>query len=451
MTLYVSILKCLILPIGDLLFGGSYLKYISKWKDYDALSEEELQKIQDEKLQKILSYTTKKVPFYSSYKGKKDLNKFPILTKDLLRQHTESLISNEYDIQSLDKNHSSGSSGIQSFTYMDMDHKFYLRALQTHWWNWSDYKIGDSLLQFGISQKRTVLKKLKDVFYRCTYVKAFSLSEAELELLSQKLSSKKKIYIAGYPSVINQLAEIVIKTNKTLNNVKGIICFGDKLFKHYKKNIKKAFGENLKLIDTYGCAEGLLMAAKHDLEYYYVMSPHVNIEIVDDLGKPVEDGEMGHVLVTSLTNYAMPLIRYKLGDLAIKLPKKEYPKTRLLNYPLLKQVVGRETDIIKTTKGVTLNVHSFTGVLEYFPEIKQYKIIQNELDSIIIEYTIQDNFDTNTLEKIKTKLNNLTGHCLTITFNKVNRINPTKSGKPQIIESNLKKSNFQAEQTTSIM
>jgi len=440
MTLYNSLLKRLILPIGDKLFGGNYLKYISDWKRYDRLSEKELQTIQEEGLQKILDYAVNNVPFYNAFKADKKLSSFPILTKDLLRQNVKELISNSYDIQTLDKNHSSGSTGVQSFTYMTQDHKFFLRALQTHWWNWSGYSIGDSLLQFGISQKRPFIKKLKDIFYRCTYVKAFGLSETELEQLSIELNSKKNIYIAGYPSVINQLAEICIKKNIYPKGVRGIVCFGDKLFEHYKKNINTAFGENLTLIDTYGCAEGMLMASKYDLDYYYIMSPHVYLEIVDDEGSLVLDGEMGHVLVTCLTNFAMPLIRYKLGDLAIKLPQKDYPKTRLLNYPLLKQVIGRETDIVKTTKGITLNVHSFTGVLEYFPEIKQYKIIQNDLDAIIIEYIVDYSYDFNdeVIEKIKTKLNTLTDYCLTMTFIEVNIIKPTRSGKPQIIESNLK-------------
>ena len=440
MTLYNYLLKHLILPIGDTFFGGNYLNHISKWKYYDSLSEDALNKIQTDKLESILSYATKHVPFYKSLPNLKTLQTFPILTKDILRQHTEELVSENHTIESLDKNHSSGSSGIQSFTYMTPDHKFYLRALQTHWWNWSGYTIGDPLLQFGISQQRTFIKKLKDFFYRCTYVKAFGLSETELKSLAETLVSKRNIYIAGYPSVINQLAEICQKKHLKPKSVSGIVCFGDKLFEHHKKNIREAFGTNANLIDTYGCAEGLLMACKYDLEHYYIMSPHVYIEIVDDLGQPVNDGEMGHVLVTCLTNYAMPLIRYKLGDLAIKLPKEDYPKQSALNYPLLKQVVGRETDIVKTSKGVTLNVHSFTGVLEYFPEIKQYKIIQNELDTIIIEYIVDYsyNFSLELIEQVRTKLNELTGHCLIMSFKEVKTIKPTKSGKPQIIESNLK-------------
>ncbi len=437
MPFYNAVLKHLILPIGDVVFGGTYLKYLKTWSEYDQKSESELLSIQEQNLSVILEYAKNHVPFYKQSKAT-DLSEFPILTKSILRDSSKELISDEYKVEKLDKHYSSGSSGIQSFTYMTKDHTFFLRALQTHWWQWSGYSIGNNLLQFGISQKRSFLKTLKDVFYKCTYVKAFGLSETELKETLIKTSEKKQLFIAGYPSVINQLAKVAIYENiKT--DISGIICFGDKLFESYRKNIHEAFGSNTKLVDTYGCAEGLLMACKHELDCYYIMSPHVYLEIVDDLGNPVQDGNMGHVLVTCLTNKAMPLIRYKLGDLAIKLPKEHYPKNRTLNYPLLQKVIGRETDVIKTNKGITLNVHSFTGVLEYYQSIKQYKIIQDNLKSIIIEYIVDEkyNFNDSVLVDIKSKLNSLTHNCLDINFKKVSKIKPTKSGKPQIIESNL--------------
>ena len=103
--------------------------------------------------------------------------------------------------------------------------------------------------------------------------------------------------------------------------------------------------------------------------------------------------------------------------------------------------MGRETDIIKTTKGFTLNVHSFTGVLEYYQEIKQYKIIQNELDAIIIEYIPENDgvaLSKDVLNTIERQFQDLTKHCLSIQFKIVGEIKPSPSGKPQIIESNLR-------------
>ena len=80
---------------------------------------------------------------------------------------------------------------------------------------------------------------------------------------------------------------------------------GDKLFSSYQEAIKNAF--QCKVYDTYGCNEGFLIASQKDLEYKYIMSPHVYLEILDDDNRPVEDGVMGHVVVTRLDGFSMPL------------------------------------------------------------------------------------------------------------------------------------------------
>jgi phenylacetate-CoA ligase len=436
MSLYNSLLNKIILPVGDSLFGGSYTTYLKEWMAYDLKSKEELEKIQEDRLYNILNYACEKVPFYKN-QNFKSIKDFPILTKELLRNSKEQLISIDYKSSKLTKHHSSGSSGVQSFTFMTKGHQFYIRALQTHWWKWSGYSVGDPLLQFGMSQKRTFVKQLKDLFYRCNYVKAFGLPADKLKEVLNRSKKRGRLFIAGYPSVINEFAKSALESK--LLNIEGVVCYGDKLFDGYRENYKHAFGSNTRIIDTYGCAEGMLMASKKDLDYYYIMSPHVYIEIVDDNGELVKDGEMGNVLVTCLTNYAMPMIRYKLGDLAIMLPKNEYPKKRQLNYPLLKKVIGRDTDVVKTNKGINLSVHSFTGVIEYYHEIKQFKIIQNSLEEIMVEYIVdnENTFDISIIEEIKNKFLDLTHNCLNITFKKVEKIEPTKSGKPQIIEFNL--------------
>ena len=403
------------------------------------MTNKELNLLQKKKLSKILNYAIDKVPYYKDLNISKPFNitDFPILTKTILRENTDRLISNDYKKELLDKNHSSGSSGVQSFTYMAKSHKFYLRALQTHWWTWGGYQPGDSLLQIGISPKRGFVKTLKDFFFKIVYLEAFVLNPKLIKNGLSKFKSKKSFNIAGYPSAIFEIAKVVLKEDKVYN-IKSIISYGDKLFTHYIKAYKKAFNNPI-IINTYGCAEGLLIACQVDLPYFYIMSPHVYIEIVNDEGKLLNDGEMGHILVTGLTSYGMPLIRYKLGDLGIILPTNEYPNKKKFEYPLLKTVIGRETDIILTPLGDTLIVHSFTGILEYFIEIKQYKIIQISTDEIIVKYITDDGnrLKEDTLKSIKMKINNLTKNSMKILYKKVSSIAASPSGKPQIIENKI--------------
>lgn len=438
--MYQKILENIILPIGDLFNKSTFIKELKYWRKIDTYSSEDLEKLQREKLTKILNSAVKNVPFYREIELENIdpyywLQKFPILTKDHLRENNSELISSLEKKSELIKYSSSGSSGIQSSVYMNRKEQSIIRGILTHWWEWSSYRIGKPIVQTGMTLNRSLVKSLKDFFFKTYYLNAFSLSEEQLKALGKKLDSTNKYFLSGYASSLNVIAEFVIENNYNIQ-LKSVISLGDKLFPHYRKNIEKAF--KCKVFDTYGSNEGLMIAAQKDLEYLYILSPHVYIEIVDDENNPVPNGEMGNILVTRLDGFSMPLIRYKLGDLGILLPKEKYPKEREFQYPILQQIIGRETDVVKLPSGKKLIVHSFTGIFEFVKEIKQFKVIQENLQGITIEYIKSKGFSKEILEKVSFELQkHIQDKAFNILYKEVKVIEPTKSGKPQIIESNL--------------
>src|SRR5690606_5246760 len=163
--------------------------------------------------------------------------------------------------------------------------------------------------------KRGMVKKLKDFFLRTHYYSAFGLSEKEIFSLLQQYRGSSNRYVGGYASSLYVLANVANKNEIKDITFKGAISWGDKMFPHFRKEIKSAFGCDV--TDTYGCSEGLMIASQKDLDYYYIMSPHIHLELLDSQGKHVEDGELGYVVVTRLDARAMPLIRYYTGDLAV--------------------------------------------------------------------------------------------------------------------------------------
>lgn len=427
-------LNKIVIPLGDYFNKSNFGDSLNYWKRFDTYSEEDLIKHQNIKLNKLLEYTIQNVPFYKNI-DKVTLNEFPVMTKELWRNSFQDLISDLVDSQDLISYKSSGSSGIQSEILMSKFEQGRIRALQVHWWKWTGFNIGMSHLQTGITFPRPIFKKCKDFLFGTFYVSAFSLSNKDIHGIVKKIKRRGIKTIVGYPSSINVIAEHILEHN-ILIKLDRFISLGDKLFDNYKVNIKNAF--HCKIYDTYGANEGLLIACQKDLEYKYIMTPHVYLEILDDKNRPVADGEMGNVVVTRLDGYSMPLIRYKLGDLAIKLPRSEYPEKRELNYPLLKKIVGRETDIVKLPDGKILIVHSFTGIFEYIEEIQQFMIIQKELNGIEVHYIPRKSFTPSVLTNLDTQLHNIInceGFC--INYLKVKEIEPSPSGKPQIIKSLL--------------
>ena len=180
-----------------------------------------------------------------------------------------------------------------------------------------------------------------------------------------------------------------------------------------------------------------MIGAQKDLDYMYLMATNVYVEILDDNGNEVEDGKIGNVIITNLNGYSMPLIRYKIGDLAIKLPKNNYSANRELKLPIFQKIIGRDTDIVKTPSGNFLVVHSFTGIFEHIPEIKQFCVIQKKLSGIEIQYIKDEGFNNDILDSITIQILKNLNEPFEIKFEEVREIMPTKSGKPQLIVSHL--------------
>lgn len=341
----------------------------------------------------------------------------------------------QFQKKKLIRSSSSGSTGVQSVVFMNKDEVSEIRAIQTLWWEWAGFKFGQPLIQTGITPNRGLVKTIKDFLLRTKYISAFSHDEKEIFELLNNLNGTNDRILAGYASSLYVMAEIAKKCNIKDVQFKTSISWGDKLFAHYRNLIESTF--NTKVYETYGAAEGLMIAAQKDLDYLYLMTPSVYLELLDDNGKPVQDGEIGHVVVTSLIAKSFPLIRYKIGDLAIRLPKEEYPENRKLSFPLLKKVVGRETDLVKTRSGKSMVVHSFTGIFEHIPEVKQFRVIQNTFDAIEIEIIPGPNYKPQIASEISEKIIGNLGERIEITYKEVDFIPASPSGKPQMIKSHL--------------
>ena len=439
--MHEKLIENVFMRFGDLLYNTDVIEQLKYWRKVSLLNEREINDLSESNLQRLLYYAVDSIPFYSNVKisGNTDsvsmLADFPVMHKEDVKSNTDLLIKG--DKRNLIKYSSSGSSGIQGTVYMNKKEESVIRAIMLLWWEWAGYKLGKTTLQTGMTTDRGILKSLKDLILNIDYFSAFGLSDREILHLLKRYQSKKGCFLAGYPSSLNAIAEIAIKNSINDVNFDAAICWGDKLFEHYKKNIKHVFGTEVK--EVYSSNEGFLVGAKKDLDYFYIMSPHVHVEIVDKNGMAVPDGQLGYVLLTRLDSFSMPLIRYYVGDLAIKLPREKYPDKREMHFPLLEKVIGRDTDIVYTTSGKYLIVHFFTGIFEYVPEIRQFRVIQRELSSIEIEYIPAENFEYAIIQKVERIIKDKIKDDLRILWKQVDQIPPTPSGKPQLIQSFINK------------
>jgi phenylacetate-CoA ligase len=94
----------------------------------------------------------------------------------------------------------------------------------------------------------------------------------------------------------------------------------------------------------------------------------------------VGTGETGEIICTSLFNYAMPFIRYAIGDLGVQ-SDEECPCGRTL--PLMKMIEGRRDSLLPLPDGRVLSPRAFTvavSMFEYYDHFDQFRIVQKKLD-----------------------------------------------------------------------
>lgn len=438
-TPYNRLLENIILPLADLFLGTRYISTLKSWRQIQMLSESELKKLQEHNLSKILKHAVDNIPFYKQNLlgiPNPELQDFPILTKAIIRENTDHLFWHPEQKGKLVCEKSSGSSGVQGAIYMSKKEQSIFQGIQTLTWEWGGFKLGNALLQTGMTLQRGFIKSIKDLLFNTQYVSAFNLDDKSVVSVLNGLSARKRFF-GGYASSLWVYANAARKSNINPVKFESVISWGDKMFPHYRSSIEEQF--QTRVFDTYGTTEGFMIAGQKDLPYYYILTPHVYVELLDDQGKEVKDGEIGHVVVTRLDAFEMPLIRYYLGDLAVKLPRDRYPEKRTLQFPLLERIIGRDTDIVRTASGKRMIVHFFTGIFEHFPEITQFRVIQNSLNEVTIEYIPDKSFAPQILDALTKKIHDHLQEPFPIIFLKVERIPATPSGKPQIILSTINK------------
>jgi phenylacetate-CoA ligase len=433
-----GILEHALLPLGDLALGTAFTAKLKAWRDLQWLSGRALEQVQTDNLRRLLKHASTQVPFYREKEVQPDqdvrrwLRRFPVITKAGVKARIDDFILG--DKGRLVEEASSGSSGIQGSVYMSKLEQSNVRAIQTLWWEWAGYRLGEPIVQTGMTLKRGLVKGVKDRMLRTDYWPAFQLDERLISALLQRLRRRPRTMLLGYASSLYLIARVAQALRLNDITFKSVVSWGDKMFEHYRRTIEAQF--RTVVHDTYACTEGFMIAAQCEEQRYHVMKPQVYVELLDDDLREVAPGELGYVVVTRLDNYSMPLIRYYLGDLAIKQSESTTcPCGR--NLPMLRRVVGRDTDMVRTASGKHMIVHFFTAIFEQVPEIRQFQVIQRNLREIEIAFIRDRGFHGGVLRRVEQAIHARLREPFPIVFREVTEIHPTPSGKPQIVQSFL--------------
>jgi phenylacetate-CoA ligase len=422
--------------MGDLVVGQRMMRRLSYLEEAQWLEREVLHQRRDESVRQLVATAYREVPFYqrlfqgagvkpSDVRTARDLVRLPMVTKDDLRDSVVPITRTTG--QRTHAACSSGSTGrpfcIQEDAYTAGWHRasFLLAA------EWSGWAVGERLLQLGMTLPRGPTKLIKDRLFRTHYASAYDLSDPALDAHLEVVGALGIRHLWGYPGALYLLAKRAAAAGWN-TPMKGIMNWGDTLYQSHRSTIETVFGAPV--FDVYGCAEGAQIAAQCGASRYHQHSLDVIVEYVDDDGYPIGD-KAANLLITRLHPGATPLIRYRIGDLGTH--GGDAPCDCGRGFDVMESIQGRAADIITTPSGNRLIVHFFTGILEHFPEVDTFQVVQSTEDEIELRIVPRAEFPPATAERIRDAIERRGASDLHVEVSLVETIPLTPGGKRRFV------------------
>ena len=414
----------------------------NEYKKIQFLSENELRNFQRKRFEELLTHCKKNVSYYreflDTYDEKSfknfDIKSLPILTKDILRNKFNELKSDDLHSRDWMINSSGGSTGEPVKIIQDTYYSYHSEARKNICFQWAGLETGDNLIKLWGSERdilgtNRLLDKIKNFLKNEIILNAFILSHPIMKKFIKIFNSSKPSVILAYVNAIYELSNFAKNENIKVSHQKSIISTSGVLYPFLRKEIEMIFG--CEVYDQYGSREVSCIAS--ECEYHnglHISEETIILEIVDENGNECPVGVEGDVLVTSLVNYAMPIMRYKIGDRAIMEPG--FCKCGRF-HKRLKNVVGRSMDNFKLRDGTIIPseyfIH-FIGVVLNRGILKKIQIIQKSYDVIDL-HVVYSNEEilSEDIQNIIQAVKKVMGENCTVNIHEKENIAPNNSGK----------------------
>lgn len=415
-----------------------------------ASSKRELHEIQASRLNALLKHAAKRAPLYrerfreAGFANANDLrgdllSYLPVLTRRDLQSHGADLRAQNWDAARVLQNSSGGSSGMPVSVWQDQSYRDEL--LVTTWISdaMQGWRFGDRVaMLWGSPKDRGRFQSMKARVLmqarRVRFFDAFAMGPAAMEQYHREMQGYRPHVVVGYASALALYAKFLLASQRRpAYPLVSIISSAECLNERQRKLIEECFG--VPVFDRYGSREVGCIGSEcpHHGGLHLHPLDHV-VEVVDTLtGAPVT-GRPGKVLITSLTNFAMPLIRYEIGDLAV-MGRGEcgcgFPG------PMLKKVVGRISDFIEAPTGRQVHGEYFTHAFYGLKSVRQFQFVQKSKTDFLLRIVKTPEFGSDDLDCILAETERVLGSDARLSIEFPTSIPPSPSGKQSFTISEL--------------
>jgi phenylacetate-CoA ligase len=264
---------------------------------------------------------------------------------------------------------------------------------------------------------------------RQRWLNSFHLAPDTMEEFASRMIRWKPRCIIGYSTGLYVFARFL--RDRGMDRIRPVatVTTAEKLWDHQRELIEEVF--RCKVFDAYGGRDVGNIAFECEQHMgLHVLEDNVYLELLSE-GGPAQAGAAGEVVVTRLTNYAMPLIRYRNGDLAIA-SERECKCGR--PFALLSEVVGRSNDVIVTPRGGVVHAAFFSWILYgVVDEVRQFQVRQPAMEQVEVVLRCERELPQETLDGLRQAVARNLGPEVEVTVRCVDEIEPTSTGKHRYV------------------
>jgi phenylacetate-CoA ligase len=406
------------------------------------LSPQKLWAYQAPLLSELLLHARKTTKFYkdsfdfdlrSPDRVESNWSKVPILTRADLLKYPLKLTSRKHqaDVGSVVEGHTSGSTGSPLAFKKSSASVVASMALTERLYRWWSVNGSKSLALIATDRDNSAPapEGLTTQGWYSTApngLRHFIGPDASMEIYIKWLIERRPHYLGSYPPILKELARTVLAREIEIKFAL-VFSFATMLDQETRTLCRAAFGADI--ADTYGTQETDHIAAQcRDCGEFHVSAEAALVEILRPDGSPAGPGEIGRVIVTPLYNYAMPMIRYEVGDMA------EVGAARPAcgrGLPTLRRVVGRYRNMFRYRDGSTAWPATAMMKLSDFISLKQFQVVQTDFDHVEIRYIPADKDPDRSIDlaALTERIRTVLGQPVAVTARRMAEIERSRDGK----------------------
>ncbi len=375
-----------------------------------------------ESLQSLLTHATQNCSFYAPF-ANTPISEFPIIDKDLIRSRHSEFLAKPFVTAKLHRMSTSGSTGTPFSVVQNYEKRSRVLAEIVYFGELCGYTIGQryAFIRSWNSQSRK--SPLESFLQNLIAIDTSRLDEESLETMRSLLKRDKRLScILGYASSLDLLTQHLLEKGETpesFKRMKVVISGSEILSDKARRNLKRVFGCNV--VSRYSNQENGLIAQEVSDNVFLINRASYYLEFLKpNSNEHARPGELSRIVLTDLFNYAMPMIRYDTGDLAIFDEHPDYGR-------VITSIEGRVRDFFYDTQDRLLSPSAITVQMWKFDRLRQFQFIQDGRAKYLLKVNGARGVyeDDDFIEVIE----NIVGKNANITIEHVDGIPQLQSGK----------------------